>query len=219
MAEGRRGGSHAGHNLELVAAASAGDATGSDQVRAADLLASCAECAALAADLRSIAAGTRTLGSAFAIPVARAPRDFRLSEQDAARLGRRGILGIGRTRASLTWTRRLGGSLATLGLVGLLVSAAPLGLPRTAGGAPAGERDDQGVSDPYGLQEAAPAPSSLTSKVSEAPNLSPAEQSAEMAAEPVVSSENGLLAIVAGGVLVAGVSLLLASRNGRRAGP
>ena len=62
-----------------------------------------------------------------------APRDFRLTAADAARLRRRGFLG----RAGVsTWpaglARGVGGALATLGLVGLLVSA---GLPAFSGGA------------------------------------------------------------------------------------
>ena len=63
---------HASHDRLLIAAHAAGDAEGPDRERAKALLGSCAECARLAADLRSVAAA---LPSA-AVP--RRPRDFRL---------------------------------------------------------------------------------------------------------------------------------------------
>jgi hypothetical protein len=127
---------HDRHDLELVARLAADDLGSGEEVAARDLLATCEACAALAADLRAIATATRELGSAVvraaSAASAVAPRDFRLSAADAARLRRRGFLGrVAVSTRPAGWTRGVGGALTTLGLVGLLVSA---GLPALSGG-------------------------------------------------------------------------------------
>ena len=217
MADRQRPVQHARHDLELIAGASAGELTGTDRARAAGVMTSCPECSQLAADLRAIADVTRTLPSAFKGVVATASRDFRLTDQDAARLGRRPVPGFGGVRAGSAWPRRLGAALATLGLVGLLVSAVPLGFFGAAGGASTAELGDAGVSaaslDP---QQLAPAPSDLSIKASTGP------QRDSVPAEPggsVAAYGSGALAIAAAGALVAGLGLLLATRAGRRSGP
>lgn len=151
MADRRGAAFHDGHDLELVARAAAGDLAEREATAAHALLAACDRCAELAADLRAIAAATRRLPSAserVAAGSTRVPisgRDFRLTEADAARLRRRGILGIGRFGELLgRRSQGFGGALATLGLVGLLVAVGMPSLPGGAGGAatslaPAGE--------------------------------------------------------------------------------
>ena len=133
---------HVRHDLELVARLAAGDLGSGEEVAARDLLATCDACAVLAADLRAIATATRELGSAAVRAAsaasvvsgssALAPRDFRLTAADAARLRRGGF--VARSAVS-AWpaalARGIGGALATLGLVGLLVSS---GLPGLSGG-------------------------------------------------------------------------------------
>src|SRR5690242_20762810 len=79
---------HPDHDLELVAAYAAGDATGADLERATALVAACADCAALHHDLRSIAAAMPEL------PAPARPRDFRLTPEQAASLRPSGIRGI-----------------------------------------------------------------------------------------------------------------------------
>ena len=115
-------GSHATHDVELIAREASGDLAAGEALAARDLLASCPACVALAGDIRAIAAATRELRS---VPdqatTARAPRDFRLTEADATRLRRRSWFGI-RSWPSPGRVRGLGGALATLGLVGVLVS-------------------------------------------------------------------------------------------------
>lgn len=178
---------------------------------------SCGECAALAADLRAIAAASRALGSAFNGQVAPAPRDFRITELDAARLGRRTISGFGRPRGARSWTRGLGGALATLGLVGLLVSAAPMGFLGAAAGTGTGERADPGFNAVSpGPRQPGPAASELQVKSLESLEF---DATAGQLDDPVVPGGNGAFAIVSAGALVAGIALLLTSRNGRRAGP
>jgi hypothetical protein len=124
---------HEDHDLELVARAAAGDLAATEAVAARDRLASCGACAAVAADLRAIAAATHDLGTADDRIAIRAPRDFRISAADAERLRRRGFLdGLRPALPAAGRARGLGGALATLGLVGLLVAT---GLPGSAGGA------------------------------------------------------------------------------------
>ncbi len=217
MADPTRLGPHARHDFDLVVAAAADDLAGSDRDRAADLMASCAECALLAADLRVIADSMRALGSVFTAPIAPAPRDFRLSDQDAARLGRSAGPPFGRTRVPRSWARGLGGALATLGLVGLLVSAVPLGFLGAAGGAATAEQAGQDLNaDTVNPQQLAPAASGLSSKASEA---SGHNEVAEQRDEPAGSDGSATLAISAGVALLSGLALLVAARGGRRAGP
>jgi hypothetical protein len=114
---------HASHDLELIAAHAAGDAEGAERERAAALMDACDECARLHADLLVISSALA------ALPAPARPRDFRLTEEQAAKLrpsGWRGAL------ASLAGPRfsfiaPLGTAMATLGLVGVLI-AGP-GLP------------------------------------------------------------------------------------------
>jgi hypothetical protein len=113
---------HAAHDLLLVAAHAAGDTLGTDAEQAAALLATCPDCAALAADLVAIAAATRDL------PAAARPRDFTLRREDAARLRplgwRRLAAAFGARRLELI--RPLAAGLTTLGLAGILLSGLPL---------------------------------------------------------------------------------------------
>ncbi len=108
-------------HANLIVALDAGDLAGVDRERAEALLRACAGCAALAADLVAIR------GALAALPAPARRRDYRLTEADAARLRpdrRRRLLGwLAAPRSSV---RPLATGLATLGIVGLLVSS---GLP------------------------------------------------------------------------------------------
>jgi hypothetical protein len=113
---------HDRHDLELIARAAAGDAAAIDAARAAALVASCVDCLRLDLDLRAIAVASRTL-AASPRPVV-APRDFRLSADDAAQLRRRGPFGwLAGTwrRSEVAWTR-LGRGLVAVGVAGLLLA-------------------------------------------------------------------------------------------------
>ena len=117
---------HSTHDLVLLAAAADRNADPGLRAAAEAQLATCQDCATLAADLRALAAG---LGD---LPATRpAPRDMRLSVEQAARL-RRG--GLWRTllrpfgAAGLPGLRPLAATLTTLGLAGLLITAIPLGI-------------------------------------------------------------------------------------------
>jgi hypothetical protein len=117
---------HATHDLVLLAAAADRHADAGLRSAAEAQLAACPDCAALASDLRSLAAGLADLPSSRP-----APRDMRLSVEQASRL-RRGRLWRVLLRpfgtAGLPGLRPLAATLTTLGLAGLLMTAIPLGL-------------------------------------------------------------------------------------------
>ncbi|HET9681517.1 MAG TPA: hypothetical protein VFP19_05700 [Candidatus Limnocylindrales bacterium] len=124
---------HASHDLLLIAAAADRDADASLRSAAADQVASCVECAALADDLRVLVTGLADLP-----PAQPTPRDMRLSAAQAARL-RRGGLWRRLLRPfgteGMSGLRPLAATLTTLGLAGILLSALPAGLGFGMGGA------------------------------------------------------------------------------------
>ena len=140
MADSRA--NHARHDLELVAAYAAGEATGADLDRAERLLDACDLCVEMARDLRAITFALQELPAIDAMAeLPRAPRDFRLAAEQATALGRGAHLrpAAGGPQASLggwmnqllgaitAFGRPVGASLATLGLIGVLVGTANLG--------------------------------------------------------------------------------------------
>ena len=107
---------HANHDESLVVRLYGGDVDAQERLRALDLLTGCEECAALFADLGSIAVATA------ALPIPDRPRAFTLSAADAARL-RRSAPAHGRS----IWgglTRQLGGAFAAIGLAGVMLMSA-----------------------------------------------------------------------------------------------
>ena len=129
---------HALHDEELIAAFAADgldDPAESDKARA--LVARCATCHDLHRDLVGIGTAIRASGTATErASTIRAPRDFRLSADDAARLRpgtpiARGATRLGlreRIRVGVTgFGRPVGAALATFGVAGLLVGSLTLG--------------------------------------------------------------------------------------------
>jgi len=111
---------HAAHDELLIARFYGGDVDESERVRVLDRMADCRDCAALFADLAAIAEADE------AMPVPPRPRDFTLTEEDAVRLRPKrralsGIFGPGLHRS-------LGGSLAALGLVGMVLTGGRVAL-------------------------------------------------------------------------------------------
>jgi hypothetical protein len=225
---------HEAHDLELMARAAAGDLAAGEAVAARDQIASCDVCAALAGDLRAIAAATREFGAAASRAAAPpAPRDFRLTETDAARLRRRGFIGLGRfASANRGRARGLGGALAALGLVGLVVSAGMPSLFPGAGGAATSEsaagaatgaaapESADGISEDRASMPGELAPAA-TDGYAVAATGEPARLTDAVAQDDDTPTVGGsvILAIGSIGFLVAGLALLLASRSGRHAGP
>lgn len=116
----------------LIVALDAGDLAGPELLAAESLAASCAGCAALVHDLAVIR------GAMTALPVPPRRRDYRLTAEDAARLRPSGW------RRVLEWlaapgstVRPLATGLATLGVVGLLVTSGLPGMLSGFGGSAA----------------------------------------------------------------------------------
>jgi hypothetical protein len=121
---------HADHDLLLIAAHVAGDASPDEADWATTILATCVECRQVASDLAAITTASQ------ALPAPRRSRDFRLTPDQAAGLRHRSI--GSRIAAALLDSRgparALPAALMTIGLAALLVSTMP-GLP--GAGAPA----------------------------------------------------------------------------------
>jgi hypothetical protein len=112
---------HSQHDLLVVAAYADRGATGEEADLARAQIASCHECAALHADLVSLATATRQL------PPIERPRDFTLRPADAQRLRpnliRRLFGSFGTPRDG--FSRPLAAGLTTLGLAGLMLGILP----------------------------------------------------------------------------------------------
>ena len=112
---------HASHDTILVASLADHSLPAAERAAAEALVATCSQCADLQADLLALRAATR------AMPTPDRPTDYTLTESDAARLRsggwRRFVAILGTSRDALS--RPLAIGLTTLGLAGLLVTAAP----------------------------------------------------------------------------------------------
>jgi hypothetical protein len=168
------------HDPLLIAAFAAGDAEGADLERAQALVATCDECAALHHDLRAIAS---------AMPATPAParrRDFRLTPEQAAELRPSGWR---RLLAPLAGPRfafagPLGGSLAALGLAGILVVGAA-STPIAGNGTGAVRDDSAGaVAGAAGTESGEPVPERLSTVGSEQPSSDTAYLAAPLAPSP-----------------------------------
>ena len=211
MADRRASVEHDGHDLELIARVAAGDGSPGDVQAAETLRLDCSACCDLDADLRAIATSTRALAADTA--AVRAPRDFRITPKDAARLR-------GRRLADL-FPARLGGGLVALGLVGILFGSGILGvfsgLGSAGAAAPAQQTTDERSSGAPGAVFA-PAQSPGSSGYATAANKDNATTGEPREATGSYGSMNWFL-VVSGAAIVAGLGILLAARNGRRAGP
>jgi hypothetical protein len=118
---------HALHDEELVAAYAAGGLGSDDEAaQACSLVERCGVCRDLHRDL--VAIGTAFVAEARF--TSRAPRDFRLTVADAQRLGghvrrRRPFASL--RRSMLAFARPVGATLATFGVIGVLVGSATFG--------------------------------------------------------------------------------------------
>jgi hypothetical protein len=113
--------SHAVHDELLIVRLFGDDVDDRERTAALDQIAGCDDCAALFADLGSIKS------AAAALPSPARPRDFSLTEADAARL-RPARYGLGRI-LGLGARRSFGGAMAALGLSGLLLTGVLSSLP------------------------------------------------------------------------------------------
>lgn len=215
---------HALHDEELVAAYAAGGLESDDEVALTRALVDrCTVCRDLHRDI----AGIGTALATEARFTAEAPRDFRLTVADAQRLG-----GRVRPRGLVAWlrgsviafARPLGATLATFGVVGLLVgsttfggaASAPLAAPSSDAATNASAEITRGGTEPDGPKASGdmafgPAASSLTGRTDPDPPID----------RDLASGGPSPLAWLLGGsvaMLLAGVLLLVVSfRRGRGA--
>ena len=133
MTDPRGSKGHPAHDTTLVAALADHSLSAADRDAAEALVAACTMCADLKTDVVSLRNATRSL------PAPVRPREFMLSEADAARLRpagwRRLLTAFGTSRDAVSQPLALG--LTTLGLAGLLITGVPTVL-QGAGGPSAG---------------------------------------------------------------------------------
>ena len=135
--------SHDTHDLELIAAFAAGDATGADLEQAQRHVAGCDACAVLHADLVAIASALPSL------PTPIRPRDFRLTADEADRLRPSGLRGVLAAFASprFSFAAPLGTGLAALGLAGVLIASGGLPVGGATGNPAALQETGRGPAD------------------------------------------------------------------------
>lgn len=207
---------HALHDEELVAAFATGDVEDRAEVdRAKSLVDRCTACRDLHADL--VAIGTSLHGARMF--TAAAPRDFRLTEADALRLGGRvSPRGFVRrlARALGAAGRPLGASMATLGIVGLLVGTLGFGWA----GAPGSLSLDAAATTGAGAEMVpgmAPGPSGRITAVGPGATAGRQEERSEQGADLGTTDSSGLVLTAASTILlVGGVALLVVGVSGRR---
>jgi hypothetical protein len=189
---------HDRHDQLLIASLLDRSTGGEDRDRGEALVATCADCAALHADLILLHEAAR------AVPTPPRQRDYRLSTEDAAQLRRTGwrqvVAAFGSTRDA--FSRPLAIGLTTLGLAGLLAASIPGVLSGGAGSTAAVPTVGQAASgagvgpESVGEPKAAPAPSAAPSVAAPlgaaqiAPSAQPTTAPAPAAASPVSSDES-----------------------------
>jgi len=172
----------AADHAALIVALDAGDLSGPDRDRAGALAASCAGCGALLGDLAAIR------GALPDVPVPPRRRDYRLTDEDVARLRptgwRRALDWLAAPRSSV---RPLATGLATMGVVGLLLTAS---LPGLGGGAATITTDQERVEAPAAggagqAEDFTTTGPALESTAAPAPAVTEAAPWASAAPEPV----------------------------------
>jgi len=113
---------HSSHDALLVARYAAGDAYPGEAAQARQLVNKCAQCAELAADIRTISARTSELRAA------KRPRDFRITAEQAEQLRGSWLDRLLRGFAAPGWTvvRPLAGAALAIALVVVVIGALPL---------------------------------------------------------------------------------------------
>ena len=221
---------HALHDEELVAALATGSLDDESEImRAQGFVDRCSACrdlhrdiAAIGGALRQDARGTMT-----------APRDFRLTVEDARRLGgpvRVGGFVAAFRRAFTSFAAPVGASMAALGIVGLLVGSVSLGAMSLGGGAaaapnaagsgqseatnaPAGVRPGAEVTGPKATSDlsVAAGPASTAFAV-ETDTATPRDAATAPGVSPTAWLLGGSVVLLLGGLVL----LFVAFRRGRR---
>jgi hypothetical protein len=175
---------HPAHDTVLVASLVDHSLPASERDAAQHMVDTCRRCAELHTDLLALRQATRTL------PTPPRPRDYRLSAADAERLRpagiRRWIVAFGSPRDAIT--RPLAIGLTTLGIVGLLVSGAPLlsfgSASSSASGGPAAAAPQPAASQPA-MDVTIPAPAAGAAAAEASGGPAAAAASAAASAAPL----------------------------------
>lgn len=175
---------HSRHDWLLVTRFAVGDAYPTEVADAQRLVDGCAECAALATDIRHISTATSQL------PPVRRSRDFRISPEQAERLRGSWLERFMRGLSAPRWTvvRPLAGAAFAIGLTLAVVGALPLGTARTDVAADLGSAPMSFNTQPAVV----PAPSTQA-PVEVAAQPSPASQP-ERSEPPISAPETGAVA-------------------------
>ena len=212
---------HALHDEELIAAFAADDVEdAADVERARGLVDRCAMCHDLHGDLIAIRGVTRSSGTAAQrAETLTAPRDLRLTAEDAARL--RPGSPIGRVAERLGWHARLnlgvaafgrpvGATMAAFGVVGLLVGSLALGGgPMASLGGAAASSAAPGIDTTGG-----PAPEATRYRASYGPLATAKDGTVGgVAGEAGGGVAPGALLLGSSVALVVGIGLILAARR------
>ena len=167
---------HAGHDELLIARLFGGDVSEVESARALDQMAECEECETLFADLGVMAEATAML------PTPVRPRDFTLTETDAARLGRRTR---GRWRVfGLGLRRSLGGAVAALGIVGMVAAGTGSFISQAATSGYASQVDQVGAAPAMGAIPATSDEAGSKSGLVAAPTAAPVAAATAGSREP-----------------------------------
>jgi hypothetical protein len=217
---------HALHDEELIAAYAAGDIEDpTEQERARSLVERCATCRDIHRDVALIRTATRASGSAAErAATMSAPRDFRLTADDAARL--RPGSPIARVARRLGWRARLdlgiaafgrpvGAAMATFGVVGLLIGSLALG------GGPGSLFSAQSAGSPSGAPGAeghGPAASPTVHRTSFGPESTDQDSKGPDLVPGVANTGNrgaAAVALLGGSIafVVLGIALFVAARR------
>jgi hypothetical protein len=211
---------HALHDEELIAAFAADDVeAAADADRARALVERCPTCHDLHRDLVAIRAAINASGTAAqrAQKIA-APRDFRLTAEDAARL--RPDFQAARLAVRLGWRARLyrgvaafgrpiGAAMATFGIVGVLVGTL------TLGGGPLLSMGGAASASAPPVVDSAGAPEATGSRSSYAPVQTTRDGSFGSGGAGSGGGPSGPILLFAGSIVlvVAGIALILAARR------
>jgi hypothetical protein len=147
---------HSTHDTTLVASLADHSLPATERAAGMDLVASCADCAALHADVVALVAATR------AMPTPPRPIDYTLTRGHAARLRpnpwRRLVAVVGSAHDGVS--RPLAMGFTALGLVGILVASAPTML-QPAFGDGSGAASTEAVGESRPITDPAPAPGAV----------------------------------------------------------
>lgn len=220
---------HALHDEELIAAfATDGDAV-EDASRATSLIQRCVACRDLHADLVAIGGMLRAVEKAETVAATQpAPRDFRLSIETANRLRPGSVVLRLRDRlaaAIASFSRPVGLSMASLGVVGLLLGTLTLGGFASLASAPEDIGGNGGPGATVGPGEVTgPASTQGSTRTSFDSLVTAAPPSPDAAPEQVPASGGppAVSALIVGGsaiLLIGGVALLMLGSRRREPVP